>query len=1221
MDKRKLRLCGKLIACCVAFIVVLSTGLASKAAIFFMTSSMGQELKELYPGGRHRYANTIQHVERFACWMWSLFFSFAVPELFGFLQSLHICLSRRDCWTRPRFVDFTIVLLFETAHALGMALLFGSVLPCLSVVHGILITNCLYLVPALFNFLSRKPDDQRRGAKMTVDGLAFLAQLSGCLHLVFIRRTAVTLGNSYDSSFTQRQQMVDYMFPLSVFLVSLGWWENHVDKDAPVGFIKSLGRIKENTKNTRPFIQLFVSLWKLLVFLGTMLILISVIFPDGRSADANLNSFLFIIKQGLHQFWSSAIPVDWISPLYIFVIQSIGSLLFYWFGTFACKIGAQRCGFALPVVLITPVLISTLTVAHYNKVDPFPTLMSFGTYTNHHHPWILLALSFIWFLSQTWITLHIWEPVELNSRVTDTKWYNSLLIEHSVNLSSPRYRNQEDITLTCPTNCTVTTRIFAVATMWHESSDEMMTILKSIFRMDKDQSERRANRDCKVIDPHLYHYDTHIFFDDAFQSGVKDSDASKVVNQFVNEFILMVDKVNSQWTNSTSPLTSTVSVTPYGGRMVWILPGKTKMTVHLKDKTKIRIKKRWSQVMYIDYLIRYEMENCLDMTNVLLLTLDGDMKFRPKAVHTLVDLMNSQKDIGIVCNRSHPIGSAGATVWYQIFEYAIGFWLLKPSEDLLGSILCASGCFSIIRASVLLDEEIMNKFTALSEEAHHMIQRDQGEDRWLCTLLIKRGYRLAYCANSSAYTHCPETFEEFYNQRRRWALSLIANTLDVIWNCRQIVKVNPNISWLYIVFQAVLLTMGLLCPGSVLLALVYISATTFCLSPWISLSVHSVLIFIFVFTCFLASTRVQLKMAKCLSVLYGLILAAVVVYWLTAMAGEFGIQTLWSIHNVFFLCLASCIALAGCLHPSEIRCLLAGPIYLLLTPSMSILLLLYSIINLNVVSWGTRDSHPPETARPSTEIGTKNTKVVNAAENLQISNEDSETSKTTHQISIDVACQQPYETKQDSEESSGSKTPIPWLSDQDIHRIEASLDWDLETEVKLSKQLRQVKSLSDEENSYWNNLIAQKLFPIVDSSKEHKERISADLIRLRNWSFTFFILLNSLFVALIFGMQVNDNLMSQSLHNTDSLNYYETLESTNVNGGRLSQTTPVHITLVFLAGLMLVIQFTALLVSRVKNLIRILSSVHFTLLRKSPPSMDSSVVLTRFNTANQNEDS
>lgn len=66
----------------------------------------------------------------------------------------------------------------------------------------------------------------------------------------------------------------------------------------------------------------------------------------------------------------------------------------------------------------------------------------------------------------------------------------------------------------------------------------------------------------------------------------------------------------------------------------------------------------------------------------------------------------------------------------------------------------------------------------------------------------------------------------------------------------------------------------------------------------------------------------------------------------------------------------------------------------------------------------------------------------------------------------------------------------------------------------------------------------------------------------------------------------------------------------------------MHIILVSLAGLMLVIQFTALLISRTNNLIRILSSVHFTLFRESPSSIDNSVVLTRFNTAaNQKEES
>ena len=39
-----------------------------------------------------------------------------------------------------------------------------------------------------------------------------------------------------------------------------------------------------------------------------------------------------------------------------------------------------------------------------------------------------------------------------------------------------------------------------------------------------------------------------------------------------------------------------------------------------------------------------------------------------------------------------------------------------------------------------------------------------GEDRWLCTLLLKRGWRVAYSAAADAYTFAPEKFEEFYKQ-------------------------------------------------------------------------------------------------------------------------------------------------------------------------------------------------------------------------------------------------------------------------------------------------------------------------------------------------------------------------------------------------------------------------------------------------------------------------
>ena len=43
-----------------------------------------------------------------------------------------------------------------------------------------------------------------------------------------------------------------------------------------------------------------------------------------------------------------------------------------------------------------------------------------------------------------------------------------------------------------------------------------------------------------------------------------------------------------------------------------------------------------------------------------------------------------------------------------------------------------------------------------------------GEDRWLCTLLLKQGWRIEYAAASDSFTFAPEDFKEFFNQRRRY---------------------------------------------------------------------------------------------------------------------------------------------------------------------------------------------------------------------------------------------------------------------------------------------------------------------------------------------------------------------------------------------------------------------------------------------------------------------
>jgi len=81
-------------------------------------------------------------------------------------------------------------------------------------------------------------------------------------------------------------------------------------------------------------------------------------------------------------------------------------------------------------------------------------------------------------------------------------------------------------------------------------------------------------------------------------------------------------------------------------------------------------------------------------------------------------------------------------VWFQKFEYAIGHWLQKSTEHTIGCVLCSPGCFSLFRAKALKQPNVMAKYATKSTEARHYIQYDQGEDRWLCTLLLQVGSRV-----------------------------------------------------------------------------------------------------------------------------------------------------------------------------------------------------------------------------------------------------------------------------------------------------------------------------------------------------------------------------------------------------------------------------------------------------------------------------------------------
>nr|KAG5692245.1 hypothetical protein BaRGS_011745 [Batillaria attramentaria] len=259
-----------------------------------------------------------------------------------------------------------------------------------------------------------------------------------------------------------------------------------------------------------------------------------------------------------------------------------------------------------------------------------------------------------------------------------------------------------------------------------------------------------------------------------------------------------------------------------------------------------------------------------------------------------------------------------------MFEYAIGYWMQKATEHVLGCVLCSPGCFSLFRGSALMDDNVMRKYTILPTEPGQFLQYDQGEDRWLCTLLLQQGYRVDYAAAADAWTYAPEGFNEFFNQRRRWMPSTLANVLDLLSDLSNLVAVNSNISVPYIAYQVALMVATILGPGTVLMMIASAIEVVFGTSLIWSYVIACAPAVVFLVVCLKCKTNIQLYLAALLSVLVITVLIMIFV-------------------------------VAGIFHPLELFCLPSGILYLLLIPTGYLLLVIYSLANLHVLSWGTRE--------------------------------------------------------------------------------------------------------------------------------------------------------------------------------------------------------------------------------------------------------------------------
>uniref|UniRef100_A0A8W8NNJ2 chitin synthase n=1 Tax=Magallana gigas TaxID=29159 RepID=A0A8W8NNJ2_MAGGI len=484
--------------------------------------------------------------------------------------------------------------------------------------------------------------------------------------------------------------------------------------------------------------------------------------------------------------------------------------------------------------------------------------------------------------------------------------------------------------------------------------------------------------------------------------------------------------------------------------------------------------------------------------------------------------MKKNKDVGAACGRIHPIGN-GPIVWYQKFEYAIAHWLQKATEHVLGCVLCSPGCFSLFRGSALMDYNVMKKYVQVPSDASEVLMYDLGEDRWLCTLLLQQGYRVDYAAGADAYTYAPEGFNEFFNQRKRWGPSTLANILALLQEGDKIVDVNPNISWLYIIYLGSLMVSTIIGPATILMLIAGALVTVFDVSI-VNGYIASVIPGVFFFViCLVCSTKVQLVVAQVLSGFYVIIMMVVMVGLLiTALT-----QSPYHPSVIFLLGLVIIFVVAAVLHPREWVNILYGFLYFVSIPSGFLVQVIYSLCNLNDVSWGTRESSTPKSENkkesdPLSKIFSPFTKLTN----FSPTKDDSEKEKLYKLLekAVDNCCakcqigggsiKQNVVTNDEADQPCRDKKPQIDNSKSKANGVKnngSSWKW-----IENNPFRGEAVKMDKKESKFWRQLVKQYLDPNDESMKND---LTEKLRELRNNVCSGMALLNILWIVVNFMFQ------------------------------------------------------------------------------------------------------
>lgn len=154
----------KIFAYIITFSLVLGGAVLAKSIVLLMTSQLAPNRMVSVQMGSLLLGLKLPLEEKYL-WIWAIFVSLLIPEIGTFFRSVRIAifkgyvdvdepLENDEIKREPISVKYIIIVttVMETLHAFGLALFVFGVLPYIDVAKGVMLTNCVCVVPG---FLSK----------------------------------------------------------------------------------------------------------------------------------------------------------------------------------------------------------------------------------------------------------------------------------------------------------------------------------------------------------------------------------------------------------------------------------------------------------------------------------------------------------------------------------------------------------------------------------------------------------------------------------------------------------------------------------------------------------------------------------------------------------------------------------------------------------------------------------------------------------------------------------------------------------------------------------------------------------------------------------------------------------------------------------------------------------------------------------------------------------